>query len=122
MKKAQHTTNPQSSPRFRWKAELDPSVTEISANEPQIIVNPVAPILRVREGIQFTATVYGMDESEIFWEVRGAGNGDILNDGYYTAPNYPGVYEIIACSLMDRSIYGIAIVTVKEYPEKPDAD
>jgi hypothetical protein len=110
-----NTTNPLPSLRLRWKAELDPSISEIGAMEPQIIVTPSAPVLKVREAVQFTATVYGVEDKELIWEVGGEGHGDILNDGYYTAPNTPGVYEAIARLARDTTITGVAIITVKEY-------
>jgi hypothetical protein len=92
------------------------------ASTPQIIVNPGAPVLKVREGLQFVATVHGMEDTTVLWEVRGEGHGDILNDGYYTAPNNPGVYEVIARSAADTEISAMAIVTVKGYSEAQTAD
>jgi hypothetical protein len=117
-----NTTDPVSSLHFRWKAELDPSAVNLSTGAPQIVVTPDAPVLRVRDAVQFAATVYGMDDATIMWEVRGEGHGDILNDGYYTAPNRPGVYEVIARSAADTAISGMAIVTVKDYSETEPAD
>jgi hypothetical protein len=112
-----NTTDPLSSLRFRWKAQLDPSVTKTATGKPQIVVTPNAPVLKVREAVQFTATVYGIDDTTLMWEVRGVGHGDILSDGYYTAPNLPGVYEVIARLAADTNISAMAIVTVKSYSE-----
>jgi hypothetical protein len=116
------TTTPVERLRFRWKAELDPSVAEYDDTQPQIVVSPDAPVLWVREALQFTATVYGLDDDTVTWEVNGSEHGDILSDGYYTAPNAAGVYEVIARSVEDTQISAMAIVTVKEYPREQDGE
>jgi hypothetical protein len=84
--------------------------------QPRIVISPASPVLRVRESQQFTATVYGLDDSAVIWGLRSPEHGDILSDGYYTAPNTPGIYEVIARSVEDTGLYALALVTVKEYP------
>jgi hypothetical protein len=111
------TTSPAERLRFRWRVELNPAIAEYDDEaQPQIVISPASPVLRVREAQQFVATVYGLDDSAVTWELRSPEHGDILSDGYYTAPNAPGVYEVIARSAEDTQITALALVTVKEYP------
>jgi hypothetical protein len=111
------TTSPAERLRFRWRAELNPAIAEYEgAVQPQIVISPASPVLRVRESQQFVATVYGLDDTAVIWELRNPEHGDILSDGYYTAPNTPGVYEVLARSAEDTQITALALVTVKEYP------
>jgi hypothetical protein len=111
------TANPVERLRFRWRAEANPAIAEYADEEqPQIVISPASPVLRVREAQQFTATVYGLNDTDVIWELRSPEHGDIMRDGYYTAPNTPGIYEVFARSAADTQISALALVTVKEYP------
>jgi hypothetical protein len=100
---------------LRWRAEVDQGAAPAPDEDPRIVITPGAPVLKVRQSQQFTARVYGSDDTEVVWGTPDPSHGDIMRDGYYTAPNAPGVYEVIAFLPDDMEVKSIAVVTVKEY-------
>ncbi len=63
----------------------------------------------------FHTTVLGCMDDTVTWSVQeGLEGGSITSDGVYTAPMSAGTYHVLATSVSHPSLYGTAIVTVRE--------
>ena len=61
----------------------------------------------------FTASVVATGDTAMTWSIQeGAAGGTITADGTYTAPATAGTYHIVATSVADPSLVGLAVVTV----------
>lgn len=83
-------------------------------------VDPSTAAIFPSDTFQFTAViaVAGADQS-VRWSVSDidGGNssvGTISTNGFYTAPNQPGVFIVRATSNADASLFGESVVTVKD--------
>lgn len=84
-------------------------------------VDPSTAAIFPSDTLQFTAViaVAGADQS-VRWSVSDidGGNssvGTISTNGFYTAPNQPGVFIVRATSNADPSLFGESVVTVKDH-------
>jgi hypothetical protein len=80
----------------------------------QVVLDPDSATLDPGESRSFTASVTGTDSTEVTWEVGGGDwsiNGNTLS---YTAGNSPGVYRIIARSVVDTARADTAVVQIGE--------
>jgi hypothetical protein len=100
-------------------------VTAISQADPRhtstatvTVISPVtvspASIIVAPDGTQsFTAVVTATGDTAVTWSVQeGAAGGTITAGGVYTAPSTNGSYHVVATSVADPALSGIAIVTV----------
>lgn len=63
--------------------------------------------------ISFSATVTGVTDTGVTWEILPAANGGtITNVGYFTAPTAPGIYRVRATSVVNAALFGEVPVTV----------
>src|SRR5690606_12620749 len=69
---------------------------------------------RSGESQTFTATVLGLENKAVTWSATGPGNApaSISSTGVFTAPTQLGEYLVIATSVEDPSLTGVANVTV----------
>ena len=79
-----------------------------------LIIQPDILNLQIREGHYFEARIEDEVQKHIKWSVKEPEGGTIDSNGYYTAPNQSGVYEIIAESMEDRSLTATAFVIVRD--------
>ena len=89
--------------RVRWTAVRDAQEVQKEKEETVMKVKPDMKNLYIRETQYFEAVIGQETESRIKWSVLEPDGGVIDENGMYTAPNKPGVYEIMAES--------------KDYPE-----
>jgi hypothetical protein len=94
---------------------------DITAPPPVTIsVSPVSATLRVKQTLQFTATVQGPSDKSVTWKVNGiaGGNGTvgtISSTGLYKAPNtvpHPADVTVSAASNADPTKTAAASVTI----------
>jgi hypothetical protein len=65
----------------------------------------------------FTAEVAATGDTNVTWSIKeGPSGGTIAADGSYTAPAATGTYRVVATSVADPTLTGIAIVTVATAP------
>ncbi|MDP1832318.1 MAG: hypothetical protein Q8K67_09690 [Geothrix sp.] len=61
----------------------------------------------------FTAVVAATGDTNVTWSIQeGAAGGSITAAGEYTAPLVSGTYHVVATSVADPTLSGLAIVTV----------
>jgi chitinase len=74
-------------------------------------IQPSEVTVRVRESMQFSATVIGASPG-IRWSVEEKNGGTVDSNGFYTAPRRIGVFHVIAASEADPRAKTSARVTV----------
>ncbi len=96
--------------RVHWIAEKVPGM-EVKDTEGHIRVLPDKPELKVMQSRYFRADTENLEGMTILWEITTPNGGTITRDGYYTAPDVAGIYEICAfCQEMPKirnSVYVI---------------
>lgn len=99
---------------FSWCALRKGDAVQFIAERPYLIITPGMLHISLRETVQFTCKGIGIEDEEVLWTVREDTGGTIDENGYYRAPNAPGVYEIIAQSVSDPKIQTSAFVVVQQ--------
>ena len=99
--------------KVNWIAHKDVSGAPRITGAKSIYVKPDVSYIGVRETVWFEAVVEGFKEKGVTWSVKEANGGVIDKKGQYTAPNVPGVYEIVAKSTTYPELSGSAFVAVK---------
>jgi hypothetical protein len=80
----------------------------------RIFIKPDMANVEVRESCYFEAIFANIADRRIKWSVKEAEGGTIDKNGMYTAPNVPGVYEIIVESRAHPDIKASTFVVVRE--------
>ena len=79
----------------------------------KIFIKPSVLELATRESHYLEAVCTNMDDKEIKWSVKNMG-GTISENGMYTAPNDPGVYEVVAQSVAYPDVKASIFVVVRQ--------
>lgn len=82
-------------------------------SEKKLIIDCGAKSVRALESVYFSVKFVNMNETAVRWSVIGDNSGTINDNGYYTAPGHPGIYEIRVHCAYDKSIKASAFVVVK---------
>lgn len=102
--------------RIYWMAAKDGAMQLQDDSMVTLSVRPDIINLQLREGHYFEAVKENEVCGHIRWSVKDAEGGTIDENGYYTAPNQPGVYEIVAQDMEDDHLRATAYVIVREEP------
>jgi len=81
---------------------------------PNPIIEPSQPRLVPGATLHFRAHMKGLTRDTATWSVEEPGGGDVTQDGRYTAPGRPGVYHVVATSVLDPGTAARVTVTVGE--------
>lgn len=77
----------------------------------KIFIQPAVADLSVMQTCYFTASFKNINDNRVIWSIKEPNGGTINSNGMYTAPNTPGIYEIIAQSVaypsVKTSVYAI---------------
>lgn len=102
--------------RIYWMAVKDGAMQLQDDSMVTLSVRPDIINLQIREGHYFEAVKENEVCRHIRWSVKDEEGGTIDENGYYTAPNQPGVYEIVAQDMEDDYLRATAYVIVREEP------
>ncbi len=80
----------------------------------ELFIRPDMVYLSLREDYSFEAQFTGVKDRRILWSVREPGGGTIDENGLYSAPDAPGIYEITARSAVWQDITASAFVVVRD--------
>jgi hypothetical protein len=81
-------------------------------------IQPSEVTVRVRESMQFSATVIGAHPG-VRWVVEEKNGGTIDSNGFYTAPTRIGVFHVIAASEADPRARASGKITVAIEADTP---
>lgn len=108
-------TTSERSLKIRWRAVLSrQQQAERGEDGPRLYIKPGSLQLRVRDSFYLETEREGMMNLSVRWEVRTREGGTITQDGLYTAPSTPGVYEIRAVSEENPDVTATLFVIVRE--------
>lgn len=100
--------------RISWMAVRETSAKADVQKSRHLIIRPDICNMTVRESHYFEAVVEDEVQKHVRWSVKEAEGGSIDLNGCYTAPNQPGIYEVMAQSLEDEQLKAGAYVIVRE--------
>lgn len=99
--------------RVHWTAIRDAKEIVTEKSEKSIFIKPNLLELSLRQSYRLEAVCKNMVEKAVTWSVKDDG-GFIDETGLYTAPNIPGVYEVVAQSVAFPEIKASIFVVVRE--------
>ncbi len=100
--------------RVHWLATRDDKENIYNMETKRIFIKPDMANVEVRESCYFEAIFANIADRRIKWSVKEAEGGTIDKNGMYTAPNVPGVYEVIVESRAHPDIKASTFVVVRE--------
>lgn len=100
--------------KIHWMAVRDRKESRYDREERSLFVSPDMVSLKLRETYYFKGVFSGTKDCQVTWKVKEAEGGTIDGNGMYTAPNIPGVFEVIAESKAYPELKASAFVVVKE--------
>ena len=99
---------------LRWWAFRDVSMRSLNIRQKSLALRPDMAYVAVRESVMFEVVAHGLASSDCTFAVKEAEGGVIEQNGKYTAPGQPGVYEVIAQSIADPEFKASAFIVVRE--------
>lgn len=80
----------------------------------RIFIQPAMAEISVMQKCYFTASFENINDNRVIWSVKETDGGTINSNGMYTAPNTPGIYEIMAQSEAYPNVKASVYVIVGE--------
>ncbi|SFS06862.1 hypothetical protein [Anaeromicropila populeti] len=99
--------------KVHWTAVLHQKEETVQVFEKKIFIKPSVLELGMRESYYLEAAFQNIEDKAVKWKVINNG-GTIESNGMYTAPNVPGVYEIIAESIAYPEVKASIFAVVRE--------
>lgn len=99
--------------RIQWTAIKDRQDMIAEIAQRSMYIKPDMLNLSVKQSHYYEAIISGESESRVKWSVKQDNGGTIDENGMYTAPDVPGVYEIIARSMDDSDMKASTFVVVR---------
>lgn len=103
--------------RVEWMAVRDMREQSLQPDMKRLMIRPEICDLEIRETCHFQAVFTNVTDQQVTWSVREPEGGTIDRNGMYTAPNVPGVYEVIAESTAYPELTASTFVVVRETKE-----
>ena len=100
--------------KVRWRAALTKEARSTESKEPRLYIRPNVLELKVRESFYLETESANMLNPSVLWSVKTKEGGTITEEGLYTAPNTPGVYEVCAQSEENLQITASLFVIVRQ--------
>lgn len=97
----------------RWTAVKDTDEDREDKAEKRIYIKPGLLELGLRENFCLEAACVNMADRRVLWSVK-EGGGFVDENGGYTAPNIPGVYEVTAKSAAYPEVKASIFVVVRD--------
>lgn len=98
---------------IRWNAILNAKEKVVEKETRKIFIKPSVLELAVRESHYLEVICSNMSDNTIEWKVKPQG-GSISENGMYTAPNTPGVYEVAAQSVAYPEVKASIFIIVRD--------
>lgn len=99
---------------IHWMAVKDRKENRYDREERSMFIKPDMVCLKLRETYYFRLLFEGVADQGVNWSVKEPEGGTIDGNGMYTAPNVPGVFEVVAESTAYPGLRASAFVVVKE--------
>ncbi|MFP3153561.1 hypothetical protein LQZ18_03875 [Lachnospiraceae bacterium ZAX-1] len=102
--------------KVHWTAIRDMSDVVKEQGTHRIFIKPNVLELHVRESYHLEAVCENMVEKSVKWSVKEEG-GEVDANGLYVAPNLPGVYEVVVCSVAFPDIKASIFIVVRDHSD-----
>lgn len=99
--------------KLHWTAFRD-CEEESKETERSLFLKPDMVYLNLREDYHFEPVISGIGDGRILWSVTEKEGGSIDENGTYTAPAIPGIYEVMARSAAYPKICAAAYAVVRD--------
>lgn len=100
--------------KLHWTAVRDGREPAAEREMRELFIKPDMVYLSLREDYYFEAVLTGGMDKRIRWSVREAVGGTIDENGMYTAPGVPGIFEIVAKSEAYPELTASAFAVVRD--------
>ncbi len=100
--------------KIYWTAFRDSKEDSAAKEKRSLFIKPDMVYLRLREDYYFEAIFTGTQNRKVLWSVKEPDGGFIDENGRYTAPSLPGIYEIIATSAAYPELTASSFVIVRD--------
>lgn len=100
--------------KIHWSAFMEEQGEKNEDVEKRIYILPGKLEMKIRESYYLEAVCENMPGSSVVWKIKDEKSGYISQDGMYTAPNIPGVYEVIAQCQGSPEIRSVLFIVVRE--------
>lgn len=109
-------TEPTTAKRVKlyWTAFCDRTEDRGEKAGKTLFLKPDMIYLKLREDYYFEPVFTGVSDRRVIWSVTEEGGGTIDENGMYTAPAVPGIYEIAARSAAYPKLCATAYVVVRD--------
>lgn len=96
-----------------WAAVMNVEEKAVKKIDRRIFIKPSVLELSARESHYLEAVCTNMDDKTVTWQLQKNG-GSMSPNGMYTAPNLPGVYEVVAQSAAYPDVRASIFVVVRD--------
>lgn len=99
--------------KLYWTAVADGTKNDMEQSVRKIFIKPGVLEMETRQTHYLETVCTNMTDQTVVWSVKEHG-GEITENGVYTAPNVPGVYEVTATSLAYPEVKASIFIVVRE--------
>ncbi|MCM1103323.1 MAG: hypothetical protein NC409_04375 [Clostridium sp.] len=100
--------------KVHWTAFCDCGEAYGEQEERALFLKPDMVYLALREDYYFEPVLRGTDDRDFIWSVTEKEGGSIDENGMYTAPSVPGIYEIVVKSAAYPKLSAVAYAVVRD--------
>lgn len=97
-----------------WTAIRSRVHNEVLSFERRLFIRPAMVNLKVREDFMLNVVFVNMESKKVLWKVLDSQGGSIEENGWYHAPNRPGVYQVEAESQAYPELRASVFIIVRE--------
>lgn len=100
--------------KIHWTAVREAKEQESDKKYREMFLKPDMVYLSLREDYYFEPVFAGANDKSVTWLIREENGGSIDENGMYTAPNIPGIYEVVAKSTAYPGLEASAFAVVRD--------
>lgn len=100
--------------KLHWTAFCDRTEEYGEQAERSLFLKPDMVYLSLREDYHFEPVFHGVSDKHVIWSVTEQEGGSIDENGMYTAPAVPGIYEIVVKSAAYPKLSATAYAVVRD--------
>ena len=100
--------------RVNWTAIRDAKEKVHDVEKMALLIRPDIRYLKTRESCFLETEFRGVQPTPVVWSIREEDGGTIEENGKYTAPNVPGIFEVTASSTVYKNLRASIYVVVRD--------
>lgn len=100
--------------RVNWTAIRDAKEKVHDVEKMALLIRPDIRYMKTRESCFLETEFRGVQPTPVVWSIREEDGGTIEENGKYTAPNVPGIFEVTAASTVYENLRASIYVVVRD--------